>query len=339
MEIILPCAGLSTRFPNLRPKYLLTDYKGKLMVENAVENYIGKHNITIVILEKHDKDFGSVRKLREAFGQAINIVVLDHPTSGPADTVYQGILKGNINLDSTILIKDCDSFFDASEVEGNSICVASLTKNPNVRNAAAKSYVVTNEQNIITTVIEKKIVSENFCVGGYQFNSAKEFVNAFESLKDNISKEIFVSEIIDYVISQGSVFIMNEVENFIDVGTSDDWFSYNNKPTYFCDIDGTILKSKFFYDKEYESLTSNVNTLLKEQNRGCKFVFCTSRDKKYELLTREILDELGFVNYELVMNVHHTKRVLLNDYANSNPYPTAIAVNIKRDDDNLADLL
>jgi dTDP-glucose pyrophosphorylase len=246
MEIIIPCAGLSTRFPNLRPKYLLTDYKGKLMVENAVENYVDKHNITIVILEKHDKDFGSVRKLKEAFGDKVKIVILEKPTSGPADTVYQGILKGNINLDSTILIKDCDSFFDAEEVGGNAICVTSLTSNPNVRNAAAKSYVVTNEQDIITTVVEKKIVSENFCVGGYQFNSAKEFVNAFESLKDSISKEIFVSEIIDYVISQGSVFVMNKVENFIDVGTSDDWFSFNNKPTYFCDIDGTILKSKFF---------------------------------------------------------------------------------------------
>jgi 2-C-methyl-D-erythritol 4-phosphate cytidylyltransferase len=57
MEIILPCAGLSTRFPNLRPKYLLTDYNGKLMVENALKNFVNKHNITLIILDKHNKDF------------------------------------------------------------------------------------------------------------------------------------------------------------------------------------------------------------------------------------------------------------------------------------------
>ena len=42
MEIILPCAGLSSRFPNLRPKYLLTDYSGKMMIEGAIKN----HNFT-----------------------------------------------------------------------------------------------------------------------------------------------------------------------------------------------------------------------------------------------------------------------------------------------------
>ena len=57
MEIIIPCAGLSTRFPNLRPKYLLTDYKGSLMIENSEKNFIGKYNVTIVILELHDKQF------------------------------------------------------------------------------------------------------------------------------------------------------------------------------------------------------------------------------------------------------------------------------------------
>lgn len=339
MEIILPCAGLSTRFPNLRPKYLLTDYAGRLMIENAVKNYLGKHNITIVILDKHDKDFGSVKKLKEVFGEMVNIVILDKPTLGPADTVYQGIIKGNVDKKSTILIKDCDSFFDHTEIEGNAICVSSLSKNPNVRNASAKSYVISNEQGIVSTVIEKKIVSENFCVGGYQFEKAEDFIKTFDHLKNSFSKEIFVADIIDYAISTGLIFLINEVINYTDVGVSDDWFEYNNKPTYFCDIDGTILKSNFFYDKEYEPLTNNVASLIKEQERGCKFIFCTSRDKKYENLTREILNELGFENYELVMNVHHTKRILINDYANSNPYPTAVSINLKRDSDNLSDFI
>lgn len=339
MEVIMPCAGLSTRFPNLRPKYLLTDYSGKMMIENAAKNYIGKHNVTVIILQEHNKRFNAEKKLREAFGDSINIVVLENTTTGPADTAYQGIIKGNINLSSEILIKDCDGFYDAEYIPGNAIYVSKLSKNPNIRNAPAKSYTISNEQNIITTVIEKQIVSNNFCVGGYQFDTAQLFIFAFEKLRDTHNSEIFVSNIIDFLISQGTIFVENEVDNFIDVGTSQDWFEYNNKPTYFCDIDGTIIKSKDSYYDPYEPLQNNVDKLLYELSRGCKIVFCTARPRKFEEITRTMLDELGFKDCILIMEVNHSKRILVNDYAHSNPYPSAEAVNIKRDADILGELL
>ena len=53
MEIILPAAGLSTRFPNMMPKYTLTDYKGQMMFERAIQYYVGKYNVTIGILREH----------------------------------------------------------------------------------------------------------------------------------------------------------------------------------------------------------------------------------------------------------------------------------------------
>jgi hypothetical protein len=52
-----------------------------------------------------------------------------------------------------------------------------------------------------------------------------------------------------------------------------------------------------------------------------------------------MLDELGFGSCSLIMGIHHSKRVLINDYANSNPYPTALAINIKRDSEDLGDLI
>jgi hypothetical protein len=74
-------------------------------------------------------------------------------------------------------------------------------------------------------------------------------------------------------------------------------------------------------------------------NQGCKIIFCTARNKKYELITRSLLNTLGFGDCDLIMEVHHTKRVLINDYAKTNPYPTAVAVNIPRDSDQLKDLI
>jgi len=190
MEIIMPCAGLSTRFPNLRPKYLLTDYSGKLMIENAAKHFIGKHNITIAILKQHNEKFNAENKLRDVFGDKVNIVVLDEPTSGPADTVYQTIMKAEYFFTSTspLLIKDCDGFYDTDLIGGNAIYVSKLSKNPDIRNAPAKSYTITNEQGIITSVVEKQIVSDSFCVGGYQFGSIGEFIDTFEKLKDNAQR-------------------------------------------------------------------------------------------------------------------------------------------------------
>jgi hypothetical protein len=216
MEVILPCAGLSTRFPNLRPKYLLTDYSGQLMIENAVKNYLGKHRITIAILKEHDVMFNASKKLRDTFGFNINIIMLDQRTSGPADTVFQAIIRSNVNLQSQILIKDCDGFYDAEETEGNVIYVSKLSNNPDIRNAPAKSYTITNEQNIVAGVVEKQIVSNSFCVGGYQFAKAADYMNAFETLKGMVQSEVFVSNVIDYMICEGSVFLQSEVQNFID---------------------------------------------------------------------------------------------------------------------------
>jgi hypothetical protein len=39
------------------------------------------------------------------------------------------------------------------------------------------------------------------------------------------------------------------------------------------------------------------------------------------------------------MGVHHSKRILINDYATTNPYPTAVAINLKRDSENLGDMI
>jgi hypothetical protein len=338
MEIIIPCAGLSSRFPNLRPKYLLTDYSGKLMIEGAAKNFIGKYNVTIIILKQHDEEYGSTKLLKEAFGDKINIVCLPNVTTGPADTVYQTIINSNINLNSSLLIKDCDSFYDVELIEGNAIYVCNLNRNPNINNVHAKSYTITNDQGIINSVIEKQIVSNNFCAGGYQFNQINDFIKIFNKIRPTIQSEIFVSHIIDYMIANNEIFIGKEVNNFVDLGTDKDWFNYNNRPTYFCDIDGTILKNKH-PSEEWEPLTNNVTALLAEQNRNCKIVFTTARPKKFEEITRLMLISLGFKDFELIMELNHSKRILINDYSYSNPYPSAVAINILRDSDNLKNMI
>lgn len=336
MEIIIPCAGLSTRFPNLRPKYLLVDYSGKMMLENVVRDFVGC-NITVTILKEHDVQFDARKKIVNVLGSNTRVVILDKPTDGPADTVYQTI-KQVINPREPILVKGCDGFYKTHLIKGNVIHVSKLSKQPNLNNAPDKSYVISNEHGIVSSIVEKQNVSDSFCIGSYQFETAEKYLQAFEKVHTAKTSEISISNVIDYMISNGESFLQSEVSDFIDVGTADDWFEYNNKPTYFCDIDGTIIKSND-HNAEHEALEKNVQKLKAELARGCKIVFCTARHKKYRTQTRIMLRELGFEECELVMEVNHSRRILINDYANSNPYPSAVAVNLKRDEDTLGDVL
>ena len=61
--------------------------------------------------------------------------------------------------------------------------------------------------------------------------------------------------------------------------------------------------------------------------------------KKYDDRTREILDSLGFKNYELVSGLQNVRRIIVNDYNEANPYPRATSINLKRDTDNLKDFI
>jgi len=341
MEIILPAAGLSTRFPNMRPKYTLTDYKGQMMFERAIQYYVGKYNVTIGILREHENKYNISKYIQDTYDKLVNIVILEEHTSGPADTVYQILKQANISDDKEFFIKDCDSFFDHIPTEGNYVCVSSIADHEVLKRLASKSFVISNDQGIINNIIEKKVVSDKFCVGGYKFDKVGLYKLTFEKLKSKNLKEIFVSHIIQDCLHNNHIFTEKQITNYIDVGTAEDWFEYNDRPVIFCDIDGTLVKAqaKGTYDEQPEALEENVKVMLKYQNNGSQIIFTTARPKKYDTRTREVLNSLGFKNYDLISGLQNVKRILINDYNEANPHPRAIAVNLKRDTDNLKDFI
>jgi len=336
MEIIVPAAGLSTRFPDTKPKYILTDYKGKMMLYSSIFPFLGKNKITIGILKEHDEKFNIKKLLKHEFGNNISIVILDSNTSGPAETVYQIIKKSNIKKTDEIFIKDCDSFFEHNYLPGNYICLTTFCKNNIIRKAKAKSYVMGNENGIIQKIVEKEIISNKFCVGGYKFESSEIFCNSFESIS-NINGELFISNVIQNCLLNGSIFLENIVENYIDVGTIEEWIEFNNKVTIFCDIDGTLIKAqpKNEYHLTPIALENNVNKLKKMLLENNEIIFTTARPESERINTQKMLDSLGFSECKLLMGLYNSRRVLINDFNNANPYPRAVAINIQRDNDTI----
>lgn len=338
MEIIVPAAGLSTRFPNMKPKYLLYDYKGEMMIMNALKAFRGElHNIHIGILKEHEEKYNVIEQIHFEWPE-VNFVVIDKPTKGPADTVYQIISKLNLTTEE-IFIKDCDSFFDHDITEGdNYVCVTKISQHEILKKLASKSFTVANENGIITDIVEKEVVSDTFCVGGYKFSSANLFRECYGEL--SFSKEVFVSDVIGRAIHKKHIFTNKSTWNYVDVGTSADWFDYNDKPVIFCDIDGTIVVNqgrvgKNNYFDEAIPLTKNINRLLELNEKGAQFIFTTARDSKYHDVTENLLKNLGFKGFTLISGLQNSRRILINDYNEANPYPRAVAVNIYRNADNI----
>ena len=338
MEIIVPAAGLSSRFPGMKPKYLLYDYQHRLMLENAVQPYIDAgYSITIGVLKEHDEKYNSTSFIKHEMGDKVKVVIIPQITKGPAETVYQILQLANIT-EGEFMVKDCDSFFEHTTKSGNYICTSNVADHEVLNRLRAKSFVISNEQGIVTSIIEKQVVSNKFCVGGYKFESVADYKKAFESISQE--REVFVSDVISVMLQNGHIFVENDSKNYVDVGTSKEWFEYNDKPVIFCDIDGTIIKAQSrvgenSYDKEPIELSKNVSRLLQLQQKGSTFIFTTSREKETFDITDAMLKKLGFTNYTLIVGLNNAKRILINDFDIGNPYPRAEAINIERNSDTL----
>ena len=78
--------------------------------------------------------------------------------------------------------------------------------------------------------------------------------------------------------------------------------------------------------------------------KGCQIIFTTARHSYYADDTYKMLQKLGFnplgsTNSRVLFGLNNSARILINDYNDANPFPRAVAINLKRDSDNLKDYL
>lgn len=341
--ILLPIAGRSSRFPGTRPKWLLTAPTGELMLEKALRsiNTYQEQRIIIGALSEHLHQMGGLGAIRRALGDAPEIVEFPDVTSGPAMTVAEMIKR--VSVAGPIFVKDCDSWFAPVSVPfDNIVSVVDLRQFPNTRNIPGKSFVLLNENSIVEEIREKYICSPYISVGGYGFADADEFIKNYARLaQDATDAEPFVSHVILESIRRGQIFKGMAVSGYHDVGTLDAWNEYRQS---FClhivDIDGVVFRNAGQYtaplwDDEDIPLEANVRALCKLQEAGGQIIFVTSRPEKYRKKTEAALKAVGLKWHTAIFGVSHSRRVLINDFAPSNPYPSATAINLVRNGDDL----
>ena len=147
------------------------------------------------------------------------------------------------------------------------------------------------------------------------------------------------------MIMDNHKFISIESPNYIDWGTKEDWLEYKSEyKVIFCDIDGVLVyNSSEYFNPNWgttDGIVENINHLKKlYESKKCQLILTTSRTEKYKKITEKQLDKYGLKYDQIIFGLLHGKRYIINDFSNTNPYPSCISININRDSNNLKELL
>ena len=316
----------------------------RMMVTEAISglNLDFFDHIYFICLQQHEDKYqfmkGFVSELDDAgLREKSNIVLLPEQTDSQSETVYT-FLSG-YDLDGFVFIKDSDGFYRCDVEERNQVAYFDLNDMDDI-NARTKSYVDLDVNDVVTNIVEKKVISSTFSSGGYGFADAKEFCKTFEKLQD-MDGECYISHIIFEMMLSGSTFYGTKTTDFKDWGTLDAWNKYKSQyKCLFVDIDGTLITNSSHHFPPYvgsgEPIENNIDFLAELHEQGkTKIVLTTSRPEKFRQLTIMELQTKGIPFDELVMGLPHCQRVIINDFARSNQYPSCKAINIPRNTDDL----
>jgi hypothetical protein len=348
-NLIIPMGGKSSRFPGMRPKWMLTHpLTGNIMCVESIQgiNLDFFDKIYFVILKEHEELYNASSAILKSIKNTsfhdlimdkVKVTILEDATESQSETVYETILKESI--DGFIYIKDSDGYFKCNlDSEENQVTYFDLNNIDEI-NARSKSYIELDSNGVIINMVEKKVISSSFCVGGYGFNSSTEFCNYYNRIK-RLPGECYISNVIFEMILEGEKFTGNESSHFLDWGTIKSWNNFKSKLyTIFSDLDGTLITNTSHLIPPYigdgEPLLDNIEVLLRIKKEGGFIIITTSRPEEYRELTIVEMNKHNIPHDMLIMGLPHSQRILINDFAKSNPYPSCSSINIPRDSDSI----
>lgn len=347
MKVIVPCAGSSSRFPDMAPKWMLPDYDGVPMVVRAVEGLdCSQDQFVFTILREHEERFKASEGLKQAFGGEVECVILEKPTDSQSETVAETIRR--CGIEESFLVKDSDNFFRLEQIEENVnfISVASLNDFDMI-NARNKSYVQVDQDNIITSIREKHVISDLFSVGGYYFQDAAEYLDAFDSLSQagRFEKgELYLSEIIAHMILNGSAFQAKHALDYQDWGTVHEWRQeLSRRRLHLVSLDGFLFeRGSTYFSPQFSEVQANeeaVRAVRKMADSQHTIVYLSIRPESYKEMTLEQMRNNDIPEAPVIFGCGIAQWSLVTSGHSSLPFNTSQAIEIAPDDPNILEKL
>lgn len=342
--LIIPCAGRSSRFPGMRPKFLLTHPDGKLMLQKALDGICRDvyDRIIITIVRTHAELYDAEIIVRQIFEgcERVELCVLGEFTASPAETIYRTLKQ--MDITGAVTIKDVDNRVKVQIPQSldNAVVCCSLGTFPEIRKLAAKSFLVVDKQGMITRIAEKEPCSSNVVVGIYCWEDADTFCRVYAELTTQRSvgkQELFLSQLVSHAIDvHGLKFRALWAEEYEDYGTLDEWRDLQQRmSSYWVDFDGVLIRNsgkfgRVNWHNNTELLTENVELLRNLQARGAQIIITTSRPESMRAETLALLRQAKLEPCALVMGLNHSPRIMINDFSATNPYPSCHAISVPR---------
>jgi hypothetical protein len=347
MNLIIPAAGQSSRFPKMRPKWMLTHPNGNLMLAEAIRglDFPGLKKIYLTVLASHLQEFQCLDGIQRQFRQIgladkLVVVALDQPTQSQPETVARAIEKEKIQ--GPICIKDSDNYFRLKVPSTNFVSVVDLNQVGFI-NPSNKSYADVNENHFVTNIVEKRVISNFFCSGAYGFQDAQEYLGYFNALSG--LKSLYLSHIIYRMLLDNKAFSAAVCSDYSDWGTLKDWNRYKAQfGTLFVDLDGTLVRNSGEHFEPVWGKTGGIKENIEAVNRlynsgKVQVIITTSRKEEARQITLQQLEHEGVRYHQILFGLNHGKRIVVNDYARSNPFKSCDSVNIARDSADLGEML
>lgn len=227
-------AGLSSRFKKAGyklPKYMLEAH-GKTLFAHSVSSfkrYFTQEHFLFIALDVFDtKKF--IEKECEALRiHNYQIIILDKPTRGQAETVYLGVTKAGVKPDIDLLIFNIDTFrpefefpteFNAKQVDGYLETF--------IGSGANWSNVLPADTQLQTAKLtaEKQEISKYCCTGLYYWRYCSDFCRIFEDYQSKSLDEV----------QAGEYYIAPMYNDLITVGKDIRYSVIDSNEVIFCGV-------------------------------------------------------------------------------------------------------
>lgn len=237
INIVIPMAGHGSRFSKAGykdPKPLIL-VNGKPMIQLVIENLkpSKEHRFIFICQAEHLKNY-PLRALLEEKAPGCKIIEVSQVTEGAACTVL--LAKNFINNRDQLMIANCDQYIDVDINEYLAVLDDPSADGLIMTMKASDnkwSFIKLNEQNEITLVVEKEVVSDEATVGIYNYQRGSDFVQAAEKMiakNLRVNNEFYVAPAYNEMIEEGKSIKYFNIgslgKGMHGLGTPDDLSAY-----------------------------------------------------------------------------------------------------------------
>ncbi len=345
MKVIVPCAGRSSRYPDMPPKWMLPTYDGQPMIARAIAGLgVEPSDLIVTVLAEHDRKFDAVQGLKRALGDGFQVVVLEQATKSQSETVAETVRRAG--LDEPFLVKDSDNTFRLSPVQApyNYISIASLNDFDSI-NPRNKSYCRLDHEDIVLNIREKAVISDTFSVGGYYFTSPGEFLATYEALskaEEHAGSELYLSDVIGSMILDGHVFKGRMVSGYQDWGTVHEWRRHlAGRRLMLVSLDGYVFqRGSEHFAPRFEDVGVHeeaAQTIRARAEAGDRIVYLSVRPERLRGLTEQQLEAAGLPQGTVLFDCPVAPWNLVTSPDPTLPFTTSDALELSPDDPNLSE--